>query len=67
MNNAKKFIAKGNKVKVTLRFRGREMAHMQAHRYILEEFAKEMADIADIDKPIKKEGRSLTLFLSEKR
>ncbi len=67
MNNAKKFIAKGNKVKVTLRFRGREMAHMQAHRYILEEFAKEMADIAVIDKPIKQEGRSLTLFLSEKR
>lgn len=67
MNNAKKFIAKGNKVKVTLRFRGREMAHMQAHRYILEEFAKEMADVAVIDKPIKQEGRSLTLFLSEKR
>ena len=67
MNNAKKFIAKGNKVKVTLRFRGREMAHMQAHRYILEEFAKQMADVAVIDKPIKQEGRSLTLFLSEKR
>ena len=67
MNNAKKFIAKGNKVKVTLRFRGREMAHMQAHRYILEEFAKEMADVAVIDKPIKQEVRSLTLFLSEKR
>ena len=67
MNNAKKFIAKGNKVKVTLRFRGREMAHMQAHRYILEDFAKAMAEVAVIDKPIKQEGRSLTLFLSEKR
>ncbi|WP_321018917.1 translation initiation factor IF-3, partial [Eisenbergiella porci] len=37
---AKKFITKGNKVKVTLRFRGREMAHMQASRHILEDFAQ---------------------------
>lgn len=67
VNSARKFISKGNKVKVSLRFRGREMAHMQAHRYILEDFAKELADIAVIDKPIKQEGRSLTLFLAEKR
>ena len=67
VNNAKKFISKGNKVKVTLRFRGREMAHMQASRHILEDFAKEVEDVAVIDKPIKQEGRSLTMFLSEKR
>ena len=67
VNNAKKFIAKGNKVKVTLRFRGREMAHMQASRHILENFAKSLEDVAAIDKPIKQEGRSLTLFLMEKR
>ena len=67
VNSARKFISKGNKVKVSLRFRGREMAHMQAHRYILEDFAKELADIAVIDKPIKQEVRSLTLFLAEKR
>ena len=67
VNNAKKFITKGNKVKVTLRFRGREMAHMQASRHILEDFAKSLEDVAVIDKPIKQEGRSLTLFLMEKR
>ena len=67
MNAAKKFLAKGNKVKITLRFRGREMAHMQASRYILEDFAKSLEDVAVIDKPIKQEGRSLTLFLMEKR
>ncbi len=67
VNNARKFITKGNKVKITLRFRGREMAHMQASRHILEDFAKELADVAAIDKPIKQEGRSLTMFLSEKR
>ena len=67
INSARKFLSKGNKVKISLRFRGREMAHMQANRYILENFAGELADIAVIDKPIKQEGRSLTLFLGEKR
>ncbi len=67
IGNAKKFISKGNKVKISLRFRGREMAHMQASRHILEDFAKELADIAVIDKPIKQEGRSLTIFLTEKK
>ncbi|MDO5345548.1 MAG: translation initiation factor IF-3 [Lachnospiraceae bacterium] len=67
ISSARKFLQKGNKVKVTLRFRGREMAHMQANRYILEDFAKAVEDVAVIDKPIKQEGRSLTMFLSEKR
>ena len=67
VNNAKKFISKGNKVKVTLRFRGREMAHMSKSRYILEDFAKELADIAVIDKPSKVEGRSMVMFLTAKR
>ncbi|MCD8336896.1 MAG: translation initiation factor IF-3 [Lachnospiraceae bacterium] len=67
ITNARKFITKGNKVKVTLRFRGREMAHMQANRFILEDFAKQLEDVAIIDRPIKQEGRSLTLFLTEKR
>ena len=67
VNSAKKFISKGNKVKVSLRFRGREMAHMQASRHILEDFAKELEDVAVIDKPIKQEGRSVTMFLTEKR
>lgn len=66
-NAARKFLEKGNKVKVTLRFRGREMAHMQASRHILEEFAESVADIAGVDKPIKQEGRSLTIFLSGKK
>ena len=47
---ARKFLEKGNKVKVTLRFRGREMAHMNQSRYILDEFAQSLADIAVIDK-----------------
>lgn len=64
---ARKFIQKGNKVKVTLRFRGREMAHMNASRHILNDFAKQLEDIAIVDKPAKIEGRSITMFLTEKR
>jgi len=67
MNNARKFLEKGNKVKVTLRFRGREMAHMTQSKYILDDFAEKVSDIAVIDKPAKVEGRTLVLFLSAKK
>ena len=56
VNNAKKFISKGNKVKVTLRFRGREMAHMQQSKHILDDFAELLADVAVVEKPAKLEG-----------
>ena len=64
---ARKFLTKGNKVKVTLRFRGREMAHMNNSKHILDDFAESLADIAVVDKAPKVEGRSLTMFLTEKR
>lgn len=64
---ARKFLSKGDKVKVTLRFRGREMAHMSKSRHILDDFAEQLADIAIIDKPSKVEGRSMVMFLNAKR
>ena len=67
MNNARKFISKGNKVKVTLRFRGREMAHVQASKHILDDFAEALADIAVVEKAPKVEGRSIGMVLAEKR
>ena len=67
INAARKFIEKGNKVKVTLRFRGREMAHMFKSKDILDDFAEKLADIATVDKPAKVEGRSIVLFLTAKR
>ena len=63
---ARKFLTKGDRVKVTLRFRGREMAHMASSRHVLDDFAKELADIAVVEKPPKVEGRTMTMFLSEK-
>ncbi|MCM1258828.1 MAG: translation initiation factor IF-3 [Roseburia sp.] len=67
MNAAKKFLEKGNKVKVTLRFRGREMAHMQSSRHILDDFAESLADAAVIEKAPKVEGRSISMVLAEKK
>lgn len=64
---ARKFLEKGNKVKITLRFRGREMAHMNNSRHILDDFAESLSDIAVVDKAPKVEGRSMTMFLTEKR
>ena len=67
INAAKKFIEKGNKVKVTLRFRGREMAHMNQSKYILDDFAEALADVAVVEKAPKVEGRSIGMVLAEKR
>ena len=66
INHAKKFLAKGARVKVTLRFRGRELAHVNASKYILDDFAKALEDVATIDKKPKFEGRSMTMFLAPK-
>ena len=67
VNQAKKFLAKGDRVKVTLRFRGREMAHMQTSKVILDKFYDMLEGVAVIEKPAKVEGKSMVMFLSEKR
>ena len=67
MNAAKKFLAKGNKVKITLRFRGREMAHMNASKHILDDFAENLAEVSVVEKAQKIEGRSISMVLAEKR
>ena len=66
-NQARKFITKGDKVKVTLRFRGREMAHVQTGKEIMDGFVEKLADCASVDKAAKMEGRSLVVILTKKR
>lgn len=66
-NMAKKFLTKGDKVKVSLRFRGREMAHVNVGKQILDSFYEKLDDIAVVDKPAKLEGRSMVMFLTEKK
>ena len=67
VNAARKFLGKGDRVKVTLRFRGREMAHMQASKHILDDVAEMLSDVAVVEKAPKVEGRSMTMFLTEKK
>ena len=67
VNQARKFVSGGNKVKVAVRFRGRELAHTAVGKTILEDFAQKLSDIAVIDKPAKLEGKSIVMFLVEKR
>ena len=64
---ARKFLEKGNRVKVTLRFRGREMAHMSTSKHILDDFAENLSDVAVVEKAPKIEGRSIGMVLAEKR
>ena len=66
INHARKFLVKGARVKVTLRFRGRELAHVNSSKGILDDFAKALEDVAVIDKKPKFEGRSMTMFLAPK-
>ena len=63
VNQARKFVSGGNKVKVAVRFRGRELAHTAVGKTILEDFAQKLSDIAVIDKPAKLEGKSMVMFL----
>ena len=67
VGSARKFLERGDRVKVTLRFRGREMAHMNESAHILTDFANALVDIAVVDKAPKVEGRSMSLFLVQKK
>ena len=66
LKNAQKFIADGNRVKVSVRFRGREMAHTDIGKGLLDKFAEQCAETANLDKGAKLEGRMMSIFLSPK-
>ena len=67
LKNAQKFLSDGDRVKVSVRFRGREMAHTAQSRPMMDDFAAKLSDIAVVDKPPKMEGRFMTMFLTEKK
>ena len=66
LKNAQKFLADGNRVKVSVRFRGREMAHTDIGKDLLVRFAEQCAEVATLDKEPKLEGRSMSIVLSPK-
>ena len=67
INAARKFLTKGDRVKITLRFRGREKPHRNSSNHSLDDFAQSLSDISVVEKAPKVEGRSMTMFLTEKR
>ena len=66
LKNAQKFLSEGNRVKVSVRFRGREMAHTEIGRDLLLRFAEQTNELANLEMEPKMEGRSMTIFLSPK-
>ena len=64
LRNAQKFLAEGNRVKVTVRFRGREMAHTDIGKGLLLKFAEQCGEVATLDKDPKLDGRHMSIFLS---
>ena len=67
IKNCIKFLEQGNRVKVSIRFRGREMAYTDQGRGVLLDFAERVTDYGTVDKPPKMEGRSMVMFLSPKK
>lgn len=66
LKNAQKFLTEGNRVKVSVRFRGREMAHTEIGRELLLRFAEQSKDVSNLEKDPKMEGRSMSIFLAPK-
>ena len=66
LRNAQKFLSEGDRVKVTVRFRGREMAHTEIGRDLLIKFAESCAETANMEKDPKLDGRHMSIFLSSK-
>ena len=65
-NHARRFLADGDRVKVVVRFRGREMAHTEIGHKLLERFAQMVEEEGVVDKPPKLEGRNMVMFLAKK-
>ena len=62
--NASKFLSKGDKVKVTVRFRGREVSHSEIGEVLLKRFAEAVKEVGTVERPAKLEGRNMTMFLA---
>lgn len=66
INQAKKFLSTGDKVKVSIRYRGRELAHPEMGRGLLDQFKEACVDIGTVEKLPKMEGKSLAMFIASK-
>ena len=67
LRNATKYLEKGDRIKLTVRFKGRQMAHTELGKEVLERFASRVAEIADIEQKPKLDGRMMTMLLVPKK
>ncbi len=67
LRNVRKYIEKGDKVRMVIRFKGRQMAHTELGRDVLVKFASRLSDIAEVSEEIKLDGRSMTMLLTQKK
>ena len=67
LRNAKAYLEKGHKIKVTVRFKGRQLAHPELGKDVIMKFAEKLTDVADIEQMPKMEGRSMQLLLAPKK
>ena len=67
LRNATKYLEKGDRIKLTVRFKGRQMAHTELGREVLERFAERVKDYADIEQKPKLDGRTMTMLLIPKK
>ena len=67
LRNAVKYLEKGDRIKLTVRFKGRQMAHTELGREVLEKFASRVTEIADIEQSPKLDGRTMTMLLVPKK
>ena len=67
LKNVRKYLEKGDKIKLSIRFKGRQMAHTNLGREVMEKFAAKLEDIAVIEQTAKLDGRSMTMLLGPKK
>lgn len=67
LRNVRKYLEKGDKIKLSIRFKGRQMAHTEIGKEVMEKFANRLADLADIDQQAKLDGRTMTMLLAPKK
>ncbi len=65
-NNALRFLSEGDKVKVSIRFRGRELGHPELGKEMMDRFAESLKDCSSVERPAKLDGRSMLMFLAPK-
>ncbi|HIT22245.1 MAG TPA: translation initiation factor IF-3 [Candidatus Scybalousia intestinigallinarum] len=67
LRNVRKYLEKGDKIKLSIRFKGRQLAHTELGKEVLQKFAAKLEDVSIIDQPAKLDGRSMTMLLAPKK